>query len=1057
MEQNNHEVAFFNERDFAVLSDFANVKREANNSEHIETYEILRETYSKVNYWAHEIKKEYSSFRIKISQKPTNRANNFAEYLWAKIYPDNLLTDELAYTIEINAYGYLVIKIDTINTRDLLPYKLTAYQNYRNSAIDKPIVLRISKDEVLNNDWNYLINKSVAFINDTIIDYRKLVEIFLDSDLLGIQKPIIPIETTKINNENINFWLLIYDNEEFPRDFRYYKSYKFSNKTNTGILKNQENNFLNAKKGDLIFAINNNKDIINNSFFEITKELHPITNTNYEAIEFELIFQSSYSLKIDEILRDVFSLSNEAANSLFKSGLYIFNPDGLEALLDLLSTSIGEIRKGKKGLRILPNFKSDSGFDNIEDKLDFNADIESLAALTAYRKTSTPLAIGLFGNWGKGKSYFMHHLAKRIVEYQTTDIDSFCSRIVNVHFNSWHYSDTNLWASLANNIFATLKNYVNNEGGTAKHEKESEKLFRELNSTKAKIIEKEREKDLIVSAIEKTENRLSEIRKEKQGKIASLKIPIETIIKNVLDNPLIKSKIKEIEDKTVGPHIQNIEVLNQQLNLLQNFTYRSFQAFRNISKYKFRECFFFIFIPFIILISPWILDAIFKDILGSFHLYFTSLTNKLTTLGISILVFLQPINKLLSIHESLHASMLRLKEEELKKKADNELEIEKILEEYKTTEDIVSKQLESLTIHKSKLETEIQDIKSGKKLAEWISERASSDDYKKHLGLISLIREDFERLNDLMDDQKNVSLNFGNTDTLFKIDRIVLFIDDLDRCSQNKVMEVLQAVNMLLSFKLFVVIVGVDPRWLENTIENRYKVEMGAESGSTKTLKAKDYLEKIFQIPFQLKSLSAESSKNLIDYLINSDDDIEDTKSNEDSLADTLQNKETISNSNKANEPTILAGTTKSLNVIIKEMMYNKIQSEELELGDDEKEFMLSLAPLLTNSPRSIKRFVNIYRLIKAHPDYRNTSPKKAENEITLSLLSIEISGLDQNSIWMNALSDQKFQNFNFAAVPNYPLAHVLNCPASIHSAFNSSNIADYKFIIEFVKRFSYQ
>ena len=54
------------------------------------------------------------------------------------------------------------------------------------------------------------------------------------------------------------------------------------------------------------------------------------------------------------------------------------------------------------------------------------------------------------------------------------------------------------------------------------------------------------------------------------------------------------------------------------------------------------------------------------------------------------------------------------------------------------------------------------------------------------------------------------------------IDRIVLYIDDLDRCSPRQVVDVLQAVHLLLALDLFVVVVGVDPRWLLHALRSEY-------------------------------------------------------------------------------------------------------------------------------------------------------------------------------------------------------------------------------------------
>jgi hypothetical protein len=35
--------------------------------------------------------------------------------------------------------------------------------------------------------------------------------------------------------------------------------------------------------------------------------------------------------------------------------------------------------------------------------------------------------------------------------------------------------------------------------------------------------------------------------------------------------------------------------------------------------------------------------------------------------------------------------------------------------------------------------------------------------------------------------------------------------------------KVLEAIHLLLAFELFVVVVGVDPRWLNNALSEKYK------------------------------------------------------------------------------------------------------------------------------------------------------------------------------------------------------------------------------------------
>jgi hypothetical protein len=107
--------------------------------------------------------------------------------------------------------------------------------------------------------------------------------------------------------------------------------------------------------------------------------------------------------------------------------------------------------------------------------------------------------------------------------------------------------------------------------------------------------------------------------------------------------------------------------------------------------------------------------------------------------------------------------------------------------------------------------------------------------------------------------------------------RIVLYIDDLDRCEPDKVVDVLQAVNMLLSFRLFVVMVAVDARWLSRSLETKYRRFFGAAArqrngdASARRATAADYLEKIFQVPYWVPQMNDETSTALVGDLVAAD------------------------------------------------------------------------------------------------------------------------------------------------------------------------------------------
>jgi LexA DNA binding domain/KAP family P-loop domain len=105
---------------------------------------------------------------------------------------------------------------------------------------------------------------------------------------------------------------------------------------------------------------------------------------------------------------------------------------------------------------IVPGITNDA-VEGHPDKLGVDADARALAALVASRRLQPPLAIGLCGEWGSGKTFFMKRVESSIKELTASgDTDSFCSRVEPVWFSAWHYAEGNLWASLLQHIFRTL-------------------------------------------------------------------------------------------------------------------------------------------------------------------------------------------------------------------------------------------------------------------------------------------------------------------------------------------------------------------------------------------------------------------------------------------------------------------------------------------------------------------------------------------------------------------------------------------------------------------------
>ncbi|HEY3382624.1 MAG TPA: P-loop NTPase fold protein [Vicinamibacterales bacterium] len=98
-----------------------------------------------------------------------------------------------------------------------------------------------------------------------------------------------------------------------------------------------------------------------------------------------------------------------------------------------------------------------------------------------------------------------------------------------------------------------------------------------------------------------------------------------------------------------------------------------------------------------------------------------------------------------------------------------------------------------------------------------------------------------------------------------KIESLVVLIDDLDRCSPDRIVENLEAVKLFLSVKNTAFVIGADRRIVEHAIRSRYARPVshgGDEARRASALAAedqlvRDYLEKLVQVPYAIPRLSA--------------------------------------------------------------------------------------------------------------------------------------------------------------------------------------------------------
>ena len=97
----------------------------------------------------------------------------------------------------------------------------------------------------------------------------------------------------------------------------------------------------------------------------------------------------------------------------------------------------------------------------LDDELQVERDVNTLCDVLAASDVAPPISVGLFGEWGSGKSYFMAMMRRRMQaladlaaeEEREHRVSAYCSDIQFIEFNAWHFVDANLWASLAVRLF----------------------------------------------------------------------------------------------------------------------------------------------------------------------------------------------------------------------------------------------------------------------------------------------------------------------------------------------------------------------------------------------------------------------------------------------------------------------------------------------------------------------------------------------------------------------------------------------------------------------------
>lgn len=108
-------------------------------------------------------------------------------------------------------------------------------------------------------------------------------------------------------------------------------------------------------------------------------------------------------------------------------------------------------------------------------------------------------------------------------------------------------------------------------------------------------------------------------------------------------------------------------------------------------------------------------------------------------------------------------------------------------------------------------------------------------------GFIECFKKESEKLAETMDEFER---DFARVLVDLEVERMVVFIDDLDRCSSAKVIETFETIKLFLNTPACTFVIGADAAKIQHAVGEVY--------GVADTKRQKDFLEKIVQIPFTI-------------------------------------------------------------------------------------------------------------------------------------------------------------------------------------------------------------
>lgn len=128
---------------------------------------------------------------------------------------------------------------------------------------------------------------------------------------------------------------------------------------------------------------------------------------------------------------------------------------------------------------------------------------------------------------------------------------------------------------------------------------------------------------------------------------------------------------------------------------------------------------------------------------------------------------------------------------------------------------------------------------------------------------ITDVLRSFKTESNIRKDIKNFQKEFADILKETQIKHLVVFVDELDRCTPETILDVIEAIRLFLFAKGTSFVIGADQRLIEYAIRTKYKDVVGNNLDI-----GKEYMEKVIQYPVNIPALDENEVEKYISCLL---------------------------------------------------------------------------------------------------------------------------------------------------------------------------------------------